>query len=40
MTKSTNTDKHLTSRPDKQEKMWNERGREIPFSGSFVATEC
>ena len=40
MTKSTNTDNHLTSRPDKQEKMWNEQGREIPFSGSFVATEC
>ena len=40
MTKSTNTDNHLTSRPDKQEKMWKEQGREISFSGSFVATEC
>ena len=38
MTKSTNTDNYLTTRHDKQEKMWNEQDREIPLSGSFAAT--
>ena len=28
MTKSTNTDNHLTTRHDKQEKMWNEQDRD------------
>ena len=40
MTKSTNTNNHLTSRRDKQETKRNEQDREIPSSGSFAATPC
>ena len=36
MTKSTDTDSHLTSRRDKREKVWNEQDREIPLQQHLV----
>ena len=39
-TQNINYTVKLVTKSKKQETMRNEQDREIPFSGSFAATEC